>query len=375
MSSHPNTHLIGVPRGRHLLDTPALLLDLDGLERNIASMAAFVHARGVQLRPHAKSHKSVEIARRQVAAGAAGVCCATLGEAETMATGGISGVLITSPIVTAGKIRRLIALAGTCAAGDVMVVVDHPRNIDELAAAAAGLAHPLDVLIDFAAGYYRTGAADAQAVVALARQVAGHPSLRLRGLQAYAGNIQHINERAQRADAAAAVRASIRQVIDAAAEEHIQFEIVTGTGTGSHDLDAEDTVFTELQAGSYVFLDGEYSRVLGAAAPFDIALYVQASVVSVNHPDWVTVDAGTKVFATDTGLPVVAHGARPASRYVFAGDEHGKLVGPASERPALGARLEFVTSHCDPTVNLHDVYHVVSGDILVDIWPVDARGR
>ena len=372
--NHPNAALIGVPGGRYQLDTPVLLLDLDGLERNIARMAQFVHARGVQLRPHVKTHKSVAIARRQVAAGAVGVCCATLGEAETMAAAGIPGVLITSPIVTVGKINRLVALAGRAAPGAVMVVVDHPRNVDDLAAAAAALPHPLNVLVDFRAGYDRTGAADAASVVALARQVAGHPSLRLRGLQAYAGNLQHIKERGQRAAATAAVRASIQAVIAAAAQAGIAFDIVTGAGTGSHDLDADGSVFTELQAGSYVFMDGEYSEVLADAA-FDIALFVQAAVVSVNHPDWVTVDGGTKVFATDSGLPVVAHGARPGSRYVFAGDEHGKLVGPASERPELGERLEFVTSHCDPTINLHGVYHVVRGDTLVDIWPVDARGR
>jgi D-serine deaminase-like pyridoxal phosphate-dependent protein len=377
-SSAPNAALIGVPGSRHRLDTPALLLDLDGLERNIGRMAAFVSTHGVQLRPHAKSHKSVAIARRQVAAGAVGICCATLGEAETMAAAGIPGVLITSPIVTAGKIRRLVNLAAQAGPGGNMVVVDHPRNVDDLAQAAASLAHPLDVLIDYAAGYHRTGAADAQAVVALARQVAGVPQLRLRGLQAYAGNIQHIDGRSERAAAAATVRASVQQVIAAAAQADIHFEIVTGAGTGSHAFDAQERVFTELQAGSYVFLDSEYSRVLAdaeQAAPFDIALFVQAAVVSVNHPDWVTIDAGTKVFATDSGFPVVAAGQRPGSRYVFAGDEHGKLAGPAEERPELGDRLEFVTSHCDPTVNLHDVYHVVQGDTLVDIWPIDARGK
>lgn len=378
--SHPNASLLGVAGSRHLLDTPALLLDLDGLTRNIARMAAFVSAHGVQLRPHAKSHKSVEIARRQVAAGAVGVCCATLGEAETMVAAGIPGVMITSPIVTNGKIRRLVNLAARAAPGGIMVVIDHPRNVDDLAAAAAAasLAHPLDVLVDYAAGYYRTGAADADAVVALARQVAGLPQLRLRGLQAYAGNIQHIDGRTERAAAAATVRASVQQVIAAAAQAGIHFGIVTGAGTGSHAFDAQERVFTELQAGSYVFLDGEYSRVLADAeqsAQFDIALFVQASVVSVNHPDWVTIDAGTKVLATDSGFPVVASGQRPGSRYVFAGDEHGKLAGPAEERPELGERLEFVTSHCDPTVNLHDVYHVVQGDTLVDIWPVDARGK
>lgn len=374
----PNAALLAVPGGRQLLDTPALLLDLDAMDRNIASMSAWIRARGVVLRPHVKTHKSIEIARRQIAAGAIGVCCATLGEAETMAGAGIPGVLITSPIVTAGKIKRFMALAARAAPGDVMVVVDHPQNVDDLAAAAAGLAQPLHVLVDYANGYHRTGAADAAAVVALAQQIAQYPGLRLRGLQAYAGNIQHIDNRAQRADAAAAVRALTRHVIETAAQAGVTFEIVTGAGTGSYALDGEDTVFTELQAGSYVFMDSEYSRVLAAgghAAPFEIALFVQTSVVSTNQPDWVTVDGGTKVLATDSGLPVVASGARPHSRYVFAGDEHGKLMGPANERPQLGERVEFVTSHCDPTVNLHDVYHVLQGDTLVALWPVDARGR
>ena len=376
--STSNAALIGVPGGRHQLDTPALLLDLDAMERNIARMAQFAEDHGVRLRPHVKTHKSAAIAQRQLAAGAIGVSCATLGEAETMAAAGIPGVLITSPIVTTGKIRRLVELASRAAPGEVMVVVDHPRNVDDLAAAAAALPGPLHVLIDYAPGYGRTGAADADAVLTLARRIEGHPALRLRGLQAYAGNIQHIGERAARAAAAAAVRASVRQVVDAAREAGIRFEIVSGGGTGSHDLDAQGRLFTELQVGSYVFMDADYSAVLadGATpAPFDIALLVQTAVVSVNQPGWVTVDGGTKVFATDSGVPVVAGGTLAGAAYAFAGDEHGKLAVDGARRPQLVDRVEFVTPHCDPTVNLHAVYHVVRGDALVDIWPVDARGR
>jgi 3-hydroxy-D-aspartate aldolase len=376
--STPNAALVGVAGSRHQLDTPALLLDLDAMERNIAHMAQFAQAHGVALRPHVKTHKSAEIAQRQLAAGAVGVSCATLGEAETMAGAGISGVLITSPIVTAGKIRRLVELAGRAAPGEVMVVVDHPRNVDDLAEAASALPEPLHVLVDYAPGYGRTGAADADAVLALARRIAGHPALRLRGLQAYAGNIQHIGERDARGAAAAAVRAAVRQVIELAAGAGIRFEIVTGGGTGSHDLDAQERVFTELQAGSYVFMDADYSAVLADAAtpaPFDIALLVQTAVVSVNQPGWVTVDGGTKVMATDSGLPVVAGGPLAGAGYAFAGDEHGRLTVDAARRPLLGERVEFVTPHCDPTVNLHAVYHVVRGDTLVAIWPVDARGR
>jgi len=379
-----NAPLIGVPGGRHLLDTPALLIDLPAMTRNIERMAAFAKSRGVNLRPHVKTHKSVEIARRQVAAGAIGVSCVTLGEAEVMVQGGIPGVLITSPAVTPSKIARLIKLAQQARPGDVMVVVDNPQNLAELARAASELTHPLDVLVDYGAGYNRTGAATQAKVLELAALAAAEPRLRLRGLQAYAGNLQHIVARDERSAAAAGLRETVAGIVGAARRQGLNFDIVTGAGTGTHDLDSQENAFTELQAGSYVFMDAEYSRVLADGdrpSPFETSLFVQTAVVSTNATDWVTVDGGTKCFSTDNGVPVVAKGADAASRYAFFGDEHGKLMPPAGSqasqapRPALGARVEFVTPHCDPTVNLHDAYHVVEGGTLVAIWPVDARGR
>ncbi|MBB3637131.1 DSD1 family PLP-dependent enzyme [Variovorax atrisoli] len=379
-----NAPLIGVPGGRHLLDTPALLIDLPAMTRNIERMAAFAKSRGVNLRPHVKTHKSVEIARRQVAAGAIGVSCVTLGEAEVMVQGGIPGVLITSPAVTPSKIARLIKLAQQARPGDVMVVVDNPQNLAELARAASELTHPLDVLVDYGAGYNRTGAATQAKVLELAALAAAEPRLRLRGLQAYAGNLQHIVARDERSAAAAGLRETVAGIVAAARRQGLNFDIVTGAGTGTHDLDSQENAFTELQAGSYVFMDAEYSRVLADGdrpSPFETSLFVQTAVVSTNATDWVTVDGGTKCFSTDSGVPVVAKGADAASRYAFFGDEHGKLMPPAGSqasqapRPALGARVEFVTPHCDPTVNLHDAYHVVEGGTLVAIWPVDARGR
>ncbi len=379
-----NAPLIGVPGGRHLLDTPALLIDLPAMTRNIERMAAFARLRGVNLRPHVKTHKSVEIARRQVAAGAIGVSCVTLGEAEVMVQGGIPGVLITSPAVTPSKIARLIKLAQQARPGDVMVVVDNPQNLAELARAASELTHPLDVLVDYGAGYNRTGAATQAKVLELAALAAAEPRLRLRGLQAYAGNLQHIVARDERSAAAAGLRETVAGIVAAARRQGLNFDIVTGAGTGTHDLDSQENAFTELQAGSYVFMDAEYSRVLADGdrpSPFETSLFVQTAVVSTNATDWVTVDGGTKCFSTDSGVPVVAKGADAASRYAFFGDEHGKLMPPAgsqgsqAQRPALGARVEFVTPHCDPTVNLHDAYHVVEGGTLVAIWPVDARGR
>ncbi|RUR65850.1 DSD1 family PLP-dependent enzyme [Variovorax guangxiensis] len=379
-----NTPLIGVPGGRHLLDTPALLIDLPAMTRNIERMASFARSRGVNLRPHVKTHKSVEIARRQVAAGAIGVSCVTLGEAEVMVQGGIPGVLITSPAVTPSKIARLIRLAQQARPGDVMVVVDNPQNLAELARAASELTHPLDVLVDYGAGYNRTGAATQAKVLELAALAAAEPRLRLRGLQAYAGNLQHIVAREERSAAAAGLRETVAGIVAAARRQGLNFDIVTGAGTGTHDLDSQENAFTELQAGSYVFMDAEYSRVLADGdqpSPFETSLFVQTAVVSTNAADWVTVDGGTKCFSTDSGVPLVAKGADAASRYAFFGDEHGKLMPPAgsqgsqAQRPALGSRVEFVTPHCDPTVNLHDAYHVVEGGTLVAIWPVDARGR
>jgi len=376
-----NAPLIGVPGGRHLLDTPALLIDLPAMTRNIERMAAFAKARGVNLRPHVKTHKSVEIARRQVAAGAIGVSCVTMGEAEVMVQGGIPGVLITSPAVTPSKIARLIKLAQRARPGDVMVVVDNPQNLADLARAASELTHPLDVLVDYGAGYNRTGCATQAKVLELAALVAAEPRLRLRGLQSYAGNLQHIVAREERSAAAAGLRETVAGIVAAARRQGLNFDIVTGAGTGTHDLDSQENAFTELQAGSYVFMDAEYSRVLANGdqpSPFETSLFVQTAVVSTNAADWVTVDGGTKCFSTDSGVPLVAKGADAASRYAFFGDEHGKLMPPPGSqapKPTLGTRVEFVTPHCDPTVNLHDAYHVVEGGTLVAIWPVDARGR
>jgi 3-hydroxy-D-aspartate aldolase len=375
--SHPNEALIGLPGGRALLDTPALLIERPALMRNIARMAEFAATRGVGLRPHSKTHKSVEIARLQVAAGAKGVCCVTMGEAEILVAGGIPGVLITSPAVTPSKIARLITLAAKAGPGGVMVVVDHPENLAALGQAAAALDHPLDVLVDYGANYNRTGTASHAEFLGLALLAADAPNLRLRGMQAYAGNLQHIPERAERAAAAAALRATIAHLAEAARGQGTPLEIVSGAGTGTHDLDPEGKVFTELQAGSYVFMDVDYRNALADglnSPPFEVSLLVQTAVVSVNAPDWVTTDGGIKCFATDGPLPEVASGIDPASRYQLAGDEHGRLF-PVGPRPALGARIELVTPHCDPTVNLHDVYHVMEGDTLVALWPVDGRGK
>jgi D-serine deaminase-like pyridoxal phosphate-dependent protein len=348
------------------------------MERNIATMAAHARAVGVALRPHAKTHKSIRIAELQVAAGALGVCCATMGEAEIMVRARIPGVHITSPQVTPSKIARLVALNAESHRG-FSVVVDNPRNLAEIEAAARAAGKPLDVIVDFFANHGRTGAPTEADAVALAEAVAQSGILRFRGVQAYMGNVQHVAVRAERRARTLDMLKRVAAIVGRLESRGIKVPVVTGAGTGTFDLDPEARVFTELQVGSYIFMDVDYNRALKEGRnqlPFETSLFVQTAVVSTNAPDWVTCDAGLKCFATEGPKPEIASGAPAGSTYTWFGDEHGKLIlPPGAAKPALGARLECVSPHCDPTVNLHDFLHVVAGDTLVEIWPVDARGR
>jgi 3-hydroxy-D-aspartate aldolase len=374
----PNERFIGQKGSRTFLDTPALLIERGALERNIATMAAHARASRVALRPHAKTHKSLALARRQVEAGALGICCATLGEAEVMVAGGVPGVHITSPQVTDAKIARLTALNAAAAKG-LSVVVDHPANLAALDEAARANGKTLDVLVDFEAGQGRTGVADEAALGALVRAAIAGEGLAFRGLQSYSGNLQHVAVRSERRARALAQIERLGAMLTTLRAAGIAPEIVTGGGTGTFDLDPEGRTFTELQVGSYVFMDVQYRDALADgrnAPPFETSLLVQTAVVSVNASGYVTTDAGLKCFATDGPLPEPLSGAPSGSRYEFFGDEHGRLVlPPGAQKPALGARIECMVPHCDPTVNLHDFYHVVDGETLVEIWPIEARGK
>ena len=376
-SISPNSTLLGRAGSRAVLDTPALVLDRPALDRNIAAMAAHARVAGIALRPHVKTHKSVAIARRQVAAGACGVSCVTLGEAEIMMRAGIPGVHLTSPAVTAAKLVRLAALARAPHRG-FSVVVDHADTVAALSAALHDAPAPLSVLVDVDAGQGRTGCT-IEAAPTLARLVHTAPGLRFAGIQAYAGHLQHVAARAERRERSLRLADRLRGLLRQLAAADLPAPIVTGGGTGTFDFDPEARVFTELQVGSYVFMDVEYLRALADgcnAPPFETALFIATAVIGVNQPAYLVTDAGLKSFATEGPRPEPARGTPSGSRYEFFGDEHGKLFVPTGNtRPALGAVIECVTPHCDPTVNLHDFYHVVDGDTLVEIWPVDARGK
>lgn len=368
--------LIGKPGSRTAIPTPALVLDLDAFERNVALMAEHCKVNGLSLRPHAKTHKSLAIAKAQIAAGALGQCCAKLGEAEAMAAGGIESILITSPVVTAGGIARLMALNAKLP--DLMVVVDNPENGRALAAAAAEAQRPLKVLVDLDVGLHRTGIRPGPDATDLAELLAAAEFLELRGLQAYAGHLMHIHDFAERREKSLAAMKVLGEQRDALKAKGLCCDIISGGGTGSYNIDPEANVLTELQGGSYIFMDKQYGDLAlgnGASFPFATSLFVQMSVVSNNTRNLATTDAGFKSFATDAEPPILLSGAPEGAGYFFFGDEQGGILLPGGAHLPLGSVLTAMTPHCDPTVNLYDAYHVVRGDTLVDIWPIEARGR
>lgn len=367
--------LIGQKNSRFNIPTPSLLLDLDALKQNIALAAQCASQKQINLRPHCKSHKSVNIAKLQTAAGAIGISCATLGEAEAMASSDISGILITSPIVSSSKIARLIALNQKT--DNLMVVVDHLQNIEALAAANKKNTKPLQVLIDFDIGQRRTGVKTIEEAMTLVLAIEKTPSLNLMGLQAYGGHFQHIADYFERQKVICDQNNTIEQLSDQMQAYVASPLTITGGGTGTFDIDLKEGLYTELQVGSYIFMDVQYNEVAlteDGSLSFIPSLFVLSSVVSTNS-SFAIVDAGLKSFATDGPKPKVFSGASVEASYQFMGDEHGKVVTlEQNNQLPLCHVLEFITPHCDPTVNLYDFYYCMKGSTLVDIWPIDARG-
>ena len=354
------------------VDTPALIVDLDAFEGNIAAMAEAVRGKNMRLRPHAKSHKCPEIAKRQIAHGAIGICCQKVGEAEAFVAAGITDVLVTNEIVGGQKLARLAALARSASIG---VLVDDSSNVVELAKAAAHAGATIEVLVEVDVGAHRCGVAPGAAALELARAVAAHPGLRFGGLHAYQGAAQHLRRPAER-------RAAIARAVEWARESKVLIEssgiscpTVTGAGTGTFMLECDSGVYTELQPGSYIFMDADYGRnEWDPGAPrFAQSLYVWTTVMSAPAADRAVVDAGLKAFSVDSGLPLVAD--RPELECTKVSDEHGVLqVPPGAEKLCVGDKLRLVPGHCDPTVNLYDWLVCVRGGYVDCVWPVSARG-
>jgi D-serine deaminase-like pyridoxal phosphate-dependent protein len=363
--------LIGEPGSRERIPTPAAVLDLDAFERNILKMRDRAKAAGLALRPHAKSHKCAAIAHRQIEAGAVGICCAKLAEAEAMAAAGVGSILVTSPIAGALSAQRAARLAMDIA--DFRIVVDHVDGVGELAAAAQG---PVQVLIDVDPGMGRTGVGSVEQALEVAGAIATHANLKLLGVQCYGGHWQHMEGANARGAAVADGMAYLSTVIAALRQAGGDIQVVTGGGTGSFAADAAQGVLTEVQPGSFAFMDREYRDALGEDpdGAFEQALSIAATVISANHSTWVTLDAGLKAFATDGPLPVALTPKFADCAYRFFGDEHGRLMRPVSQEVVRGERVDFVPPHVDPTLDRYDVIHFVRRDVLVEIAPLEARG-
>lgn len=361
--------------GDHLsvVDTPALLLDLDAFERNLRRLPDTLGGRQVRLRPHAKSHKCPEIALRQIALGAVGVCCQKVSEAEALVRGGVNDVVVVNEVVGAAKLARLAALAKVATIG---VCVDDAHNVEDVAEAARHAEAGLDVFVEINVGSDRCGVDAGPGVVDLARRITTSPHLRFAGLQAYHGGAQHVRGFEQRRAAIGAAADTVRTALALLETAGLRAEVVTGAGTGTYMFEAASGVYTEIQPGSYVFMDADYGRNLDRDGQpvrvFEQSLFILATVMSCARPGRAIVDVGLKAHSVDSGMPMVADVA--GARYTRPSDEHGviELDGPGSV--TLGQKMRLIPGHCDPTVNLYDWFVCCRGDRVEAVWRITGRG-
>ncbi len=372
------------------IDTPALVLDLDAMKRNLGRMAEFARKHDIRWRPHAKMHKSSALAKLQMQAGAVGVCVQKTAEAEAMVAGGVNNVYISNEVIAPHKLARVAALSHLLAAenGQLAIAVDSAEGVTRLAQAmnerraSTGIPAVIDVFVEIDVGQGRCGVRPGRPAVALVHEVRKHPALRFAGLQAYHGRAQHLRSPQERRDAIGGVVQDVESTRKLIEAEGTPVDLVTGAGTGSFVLEAASGVFGELQAGSFLFMDSDYAKnERDPAQPqFEHALFIKTQVMSAGA-EHVVCDAGHKTHAIDSGMPTVhGFGSELELEFSNGGDEHGILraTRPGVELPALGRTLWLIPGHCDPTVNLHDTMIGVSGGLKAGkverIIRVDARG-
>lgn len=351
--------------------TPALVLDLDVFEDNLRAMQVLTESHGVGLRAHAKAHKCPEISLRQVALGAVGICCQKVSEAIPFVQAGIQNILISNQVIGAARLQLLAQLARQ---SHMSVCVDNPLALQALSDAMVAADAHIDVLIELDVGQKRCGVQSIDQLVALAQQAQHLPNVNFVGIQAYHGGLQHKKSLDQRHRACEAVAAKVRQAVRALLEMGLDCPVVSGAGTGSAQFDAAGGAFTEVQAGSYAFMDADYSRLEWAdPAPFGQSLFLLGTVISTPTPERVVLDVGLKSTSAECGPPLVAD--MPGVTCISISDEHTVLqVAEDAPRPALGDQIRLVPSHCDPTFNLHDRLVVVRKGRVQALWPVAARG-
>ncbi len=350
------------------IDTPALCLDIEAVESNVMRMAEFARRTGVNLRPHAKTHKSPMLAHMQLAAGAIGITCAKLSEAEVLAASGIKDILIANQIVGAHKIARLVNLA---AHSEVMVAVDDVDNVAELNAAAQTKGVQLRVVIEIDIGMGRCGVAPGQAVLDLARQIIVSPGLRFEGVMGYEGHVIFTPDPEERKAKTEASLKPMMESVDLLRRSGIPVNIVSSGGTGTYFITGCYPGITELQVGSYITMDSQYREVVGI--DFAYALTVLATVIRVHGEKRAIVDAGLKAMTRDFGMPYVLD--PPGWKVTALAEEHGFLERVDGAPLKRGDKVKIVPNHGCTTINLHDYYYVVRRGVLEAIWPIAARGK
>ncbi|HYD56682.1 MAG TPA: DSD1 family PLP-dependent enzyme [Burkholderiales bacterium] len=351
------------------VDTPALVVDLDAFERNLSILRETLKGRKIRVRPHAKTHKSADISKIQIADGAVGVCCQKVSEAQALVEGGVPDILVSNEVVGAQKIARLVALAPKARIG---VCVDNLRNLRDIAAASGQAGARLDLYVELEVGMARCGVPPGPAAVELVKEILRHPHLRFGGLQAYHGRAQHLRTMEERRDVISRAAEGVKRMKELLRKENIECPLVTGAGSGTFMFEVESGTWDEIQPGSYVFMDADYARnEWKAPLPrFEHSLFVLSTVMSRPSDRMAILDAGLKASSVDSGLPEIWK--RPGLEYTHASDEHGWLEG--SDVPPLGEKVLLVPGHCDPTVNLYDWYVCVRKGKVEALWPVSARG-
>lgn len=357
------------------LPTPALMVDLDAFESNVAKMIGYVKGKGRAIRPHAKTHKCAEIGKYLIRQGAVGACAAKITEAEALANEGVTGLLVTTAVIGKPKIERAMALLKR--RPETMLVVDNAQNVRDLNDAAAAAKLKVNVAIDLFVGG-RTGIVGGAPAVSLGELIAQQPHLKLAGIQAYAGHASHTPgfENRKRVSIEAMTPAvETRRTLEA---KGIACPWLSGGSTGTYNIDTEIDGITELQPGSFMFMDVDYNRIGGQSSAeiyndFRNALFVAATVVSKPKDDMAIVDGGLKAFSTDKPFPPRWRGGEELT-YAFAGDEHGRITSKVGKSVNVGDRLEFIIPHCDPSVNLYDRIYAVRGEQVEAVWKVTARG-
>jgi D-serine deaminase-like pyridoxal phosphate-dependent protein len=358
------------------LDTPALCVDLDRMERNVRTMQESMTRHGIASRPHAKTHKTAAIAKYQLATGSIGICCAKISEAEALSAAGVDRILMTTANPSASKIRRAMAIRRRDAT--FVQAVDEEQNARDLSAAAREAGVIADVVVDVAVGT-RSGIPPGAGAVALAGLVDTLPSLRLRGMLSYDGGVQHANGFAARKERALkAIQPSV-ETFEAMKKAGLNTEIFSGGGTGTYNLMHLVPGFSDVQVGSYVFMDMQYLAIGNEAGPvfndFDPSLTVVTTVLNNRFPNRLTTDAGAKALTINTPRAGVI--GEPGMDYSATSDEFGsiQLTSPPSKPYRIGDKLEVIVPHCDPAVNEYDQMYGIRGDRVEVVWRIDARGK